>query len=230
MSNKIQSLDFSTILASSVHDMKNSLAMLLGSIAEIKSDCESESCSIKCELSRIKYEGQRVNRDLIQLLTLYKMDQSQYFLNAEEVNIYDYLEEITLEYQHLLTEHNIGVELRCVPSLSGYFDQELVSSVLKTIINNAYKYANDKIQIKGEESAGYVKLTIEDNGGGYPEHMLFDQPQQKTSSNFGTGSTGLGLYFSAQVASLHKNKGRVGYIQITNQQELNGGCFSIFLP
>jgi len=234
MKNNIEKLDFSTILAGSVHDMKNSLAMLLGSLADISSDCGGGNCSIKKELSRIRHEGQRVNHDLIQLLTLYKIDQSQYYLNIEEVNIYDYLEEIILEYKYLLNERGVDISLQCDVTLSGFFDAELISGVLKTIINNAYQYAYDKILVSAEPMKGFIKLTIADNGKGYPPHMLFERAMHKTISNFGTGSTGLGLYFSSKVAELHKNKKKCGYVQITNASHSNsglkGGCFSIFLP
>ncbi len=234
MKNNIEKLDFSTILAGSVHDMKNSLAMLLGSLADISSECTDGNCSIKKELSRIRHEGQRVNRDLIQLLTLYKIDRSQYYLNIEEINIYDYLEEIILEYKYLLNERGIDISLQCDATLSGFFDAELVSGVLKTIINNAYQYTHDKIQVSAESINGFIKLAITDNGKGYPPHMLFKRSRDKTTSNFGTGSTGLGLYFSSQVAELHKNKQKCGYVQITNADHsssgLKGGCFSIFLP
>jgi len=234
MKNNIEKMDFSTVLASSVHDMKNSLAMLLGSLADISSECQGGNCSIKNELSRIRHEGQRVNRDLIQLLTLYKIDQSQYYLNIGEINIYDYLDEIVLEYRYLLNERGVDISLQCDVSLSGFFDAELVSGVLKTIINNAYQYTHNKILVSAESTGDFIKLSITDNGKGYPPHMLFDKSIHKTTSNFDTGSTGLGLYFSSQVAKLHKNKKKCGYIQIKNishsDTKLKGGCFSIFLP
>ena len=230
MPNKIEKLDFSTVLASSVHDMKNSLAMLLGSLSDITSECRERSCSIHKELSRIQHEGQRVNRDLIQLLTLYKIDKSQHCINIEEVYLCEFLEEIVLEHEGLLNEHGVEISFQCEPSLTGFFDKEMVAGVFKTVISNAYQYANDKILVTAKNSDGYLELTVEDNGPGYPEHMLYDNLDQKSGSNFGTGSTGLGLYFSSQVAELHKNKNNAGFIKITNNSDINGGCFSIFLP
>jgi len=234
MKNNIEKIDFSTILASSVHDMKNSLAMLLGSIAGISSECHTDNCSIKNELSRIRHEGLRVNHDLIQLLTLYKIDESQYHLDIKEIDVCDFLEEILLEYKPLLTEHGIDIEQQCTSPLIGFFDAELVSGVLKTIINNAYQYADSKVIISGEQGNGFIKLSVKDNGDGYPPNMLLEPSITQTASNFGTGSTGLGLYFSTQVAALHKNMDKFGYIRITNEDNsastLKGGCFSIFLP
>jgi two-component system sensor histidine kinase SenX3 len=234
MKNNNGNLDFSTILASSVHDMKNSLAMLLGSLADISSECKDGSCTIRNDLLRVQHEGNRVNRDLIQLLTLYKIDRSQYHLNIEEVNVHEFLSEIILEFKYLLNERGIEILLQCDENLNGFFDKELVAGVIKTIINNAYQYAKDKILLFAESVDGYTKLSVIDNGDGYPSNMLINEQVEKSSSNFGTGSTGLGLYFSSQVAKMHRNKSQIGFIQISNSDhadsDLKGGCFSIYLP
>jgi K+-sensing histidine kinase KdpD len=230
MENKTDAIDFSSILASSVHDMKNSLAMLLGSLAEITGDCSPETCPSHGKFLRIQHETQRVNRDLVVLLSLYKMDQGQYFFNVDEIEISDYLEEIILEYKALLQGHNIRITFQCDDELVGYFDRILIASVLKNIITNAYQYTKDSIIISAEMSQGYLKISVLDNGKGYPPQMLIDNTIKPSSIDIGTGSTGLGLYFSDRVAKLHKNKEQKGYIQLTNDADTQGGIFSIFLP
>lgn len=230
MDNNKDSLDFETILASSVHDMKNSLAMLLGSLEEITNQCSPESCSSHKSLLRIQHEGQRVNNDLIKLLTLYRIDRSQYTVNASEVCVNDLLDEITFEYERLLDGYNIKLEIICEPELYGIFDRELVSGVIKTIISNAYQYTKDTVHVCGELINDQIVLSIIDNGSGYPQHMLHDEKIPAGSVDFGTGSTGLGLYFSYRVAALHKNRDRCGFIQISNDGINNGGCFRIHLP
>lgn len=230
MDNNKDSLDFETILASSVHDMKNSLAMLLGSLGEITNQCSPEYCSSHKSLLRIQHEGQRVNNDLIKLLTLYRIDRSQYTVNASEVCVNDLLDEIAFEYEQLLDGYGIKLEIICEPELYGIFDRELVSGVIKTIISNAYQYTKDTVHICGELVNDQIVLSIIDNGPGYPQHMLHNEEIPAGSVDFGTGSTGLGLYFSYRVAALHKNKDRCGFIQISNDGINNGGCFRIHLP
>lgn len=222
-------IDFSTILAGSVHDMKNSLAMLLGSISDITNQCRPASCPVQDKIHRIQHEAQRVNRDLVLLLTIYKMDNGQYFFDIDEVNIRDYLEEIVIDYKELLNNYNINIELECSPELVGYFDRSLVSSIIKTIISNAYQYTTDQITISADNIDGYTRISVIDNGRGYPEKMIIDGPAKPNKVNIGTGSTGLGLYFSSRVAQLHKSKNKTGYIQINNIKP-SGGCFSIYLP
>lgn len=221
-------IDFSTVLAGTVHDMKNSLAMLLGSLSEITQQCDPTTCKMHGKFNRIEHEAQRVNRDLILLLTLYKMDQGQYYFNIEETNVHDYLDEIITEYKDLFKGYNIDISLQCEEDLMGYFDQTLLSSIIRTIISNAYQYTTDHITVSAESINGFTKISIIDNGSGYPEKMIFDGLPASSKVNFGTGSTGLGLYFSSRVAELHKSKNRTGYIQINNESK--GGCFSIHLP
>ena len=106
-------IEFSTVLASAAHDMKNSLAMLLGSLTEITSQCDPSTCPAHNKFRRLQHETQRVNRDLVLLLTLYKMEQGQYFFNVDEVNLNNYLDEIIIEYKELLQEYGSNVNISC---------------------------------------------------------------------------------------------------------------------
>ena len=223
-------IDFSTILAGSVHDMKNSLAMLLGSISDIIDQCPPHSCPAHSKFHRMQHEAQRVNRDLVLLLTLYKMDQGQYFFNIDEVNVYDYLEEIILDYKEILNSYGINISLNCDPNLTGYFDRSLIASIIKTVISNAHQYTSDEITISADTTNSYTQISVRDNGPGYPEEMILNGIPNTSAVNLGTGSTGLGLYFSSRVAELHKSKDKIGYIRINNNTDSPGGCFSICLP
>jgi hypothetical protein len=62
--------------------------------------------------------------------------------------------------------------------------------------------------------------------------MIISQEYGTHQNNisFDNSNTGLGLYFSKLVAEIHKNKGRHGYINTTNEGIDGGGCFAIYLP
>ena len=57
-----------------------------------------------------------------------------------------------------------------------------------------------------------------------------DEPLDMVSRGFVTGSSGLGLYFSHLVASMHRSGPRQGLIECSNQGIEGGGRFSIVLP
>ena len=48
--------------------------------------------------------------------------------------------------------------------------------------------------------------------------------------NFLTNSAGLGLYFSSEVAKMHRHRGRHGTLRLENGGRYGGGCFILRLP
>ena len=225
-----ESVNFSDILASSIHDMKNSLAMLLGSLAEITSDCTPTACKSGMQLLKIQHEGQRVNRDLMQLLSLYRINTKGYNLNIDEHYLEDFMEEISLENTDILKHNNINLITEYNSSDYAYFDKDLLVGIVNTIINNAYRYTKDTIKISAKMDNDYCVISIEDNGSGYPERMLINPNSEDKEINFSTGSTGLGLFFANTIAGMHKNKEKTGYIELSNTGLDGGGKFSIYLP
>jgi signal transduction histidine kinase len=79
-----------------------------------------------------------------------------------------------------------------------------------------------------------LELRVEDNGDGYTQALLdageAAMDGMSTGVNFSTNSTGLGLYFSSEVAKMHKHRGQSGSIALANGGALGGGCFILRLP
>jgi len=225
-------LDFASIIASAVHDMKNSLSMLLYSVDEIRSTCGPNNCESSKNFSQLRYEGQRVNNHLIQLLAIYRIDHANYKPDVVEQDVEEFLHESVSIHESLLAPKGITVTACCEPGLIGFFDRELVSGVVNNVVNNAYRYSKDQIRLVAEtNSEGLLDIHIDDNGDGYPDHMLCNTTSlSSTKIDFGTGSTGLGLYFSAMVAAAHTNKTKKGYIKCSNDGIDGGGRFTICLP
>lgn len=230
MKTDVSEMDFSLVIASSIHDMKNSITMLLGALDEIAQQCQPDHCRSHKKLLLMQHEGKRLTRHLIQLLTLYRLDKSQYFLNVSENNLKELFEEISLENEPLLNSQGIQMELDCEENVSGFFDRELIGGVINTIVNNAYRYAQSTVRLSAHVSDGFMALSIEDDGPGYPPHMLLSSSYESRSLNFSTGGTGLGLYFAYRVAVMHSNNGRQGQIAICNEGINKGGKFSLYLP
>ena len=223
-------IDFSAFLASMAHDMKNSLGIVLNSLDDVVNNSLNKQCNCQQHLLQINYEAMRVNHNLMQLLTLYKMDNDQFGFNISHYNVYDILEENILQNKSLLDYKGIEALAECDDDLTWFFDRDLISGVINNVLNNSFRYAKDKLKIKSEEKDGWLILSIEDNGQGYPENLIQKGAGASTGVNFKTGSTGLGLYFASLVAKMHKNKGREGFVTLSNGGEYGGGCFTINLP
>jgi signal transduction histidine kinase len=225
-----EKIEFATILASTVHDMKNSLGLLLNTLDEVVGHCVPEQCPSYNQFSKLQYEAKRVNNDLIQLLALYKMGNAQYAPNIAYHSLPEFLEETVLQNKPLFDFNGINIEMDCPDDLYWFFDRELVAGVINNVMNNAFRYTSRRLKIGARDEDGYLVLTVEDDGRGYPQSMLETYGEPRREISFVTGSTGLGLYFAAMAARLHKNESREGYILMQNGGELGGGVFSVHLP
>ena len=174
--NTISELDYSTLLASSIHEVKNSLNMLLNSIDEVLLTSNENDRSKKI-FSQIQYEGKRVNDDLVGLLAIYRIKNEQYTPNIDNYCVLDFIEENLLQHEVMIRYRKIEKEIICEPDLCWCFDRDLISGVLSNIINNLYKYTNNKLHISVETENKYLVIRIKDNGDGYPDNMLIDHKE-----------------------------------------------------
>ncbi len=222
--------DYSALLASSIHEVKNSLNMLLNSIEHVVTTYNEDNCPAYKVFSQIQYESKRVNDDLVELLAIYRIKNNQYVVNIDEYSVSDFLTENIGQHEAMILNRKIEYDIACDDALMWFFDRDLLTGVISNVINNLYKYTKDKLRISARQEQDYLVIMIKDNGPGYPDNMLIDNDENKKTINFDEASTGLGLYFSRLVAEVHKNKGRQGYISTTNDGIDGGGCFSIYLP
>jgi signal transduction histidine kinase len=225
-------ISFTDLIASSIHDMKNSLNLQVSALEKIASQCRDKGDSnTYADLGRVIYQAHRMNLNLVELLSLYKLGKSIYPLDIDTHRVADVIEEAVLQNRSMLDFKGITVSVDCAADCFWYLDRDLIKGVLINALNNAYHYTHDKIHIEARQSGALLELRVEDNGPGYPERMLLQGDVASTKAvDFGTGSTGLGFYFSDQAARLHKNGSQHGALSIANGGRYGGGCFVLQLP
>ncbi len=227
--NTNSNLDFSTLLASSVHDMKNSVTMLLLNVQDLLAQSSSESEPQKAQLSKLEYEAARINNDLIQLLTLYRLDEKTLAANIDEFPVIELIAEQLVRNESLLAYKNIVINLNCDESLHWYLDAELIGSVLNNLLVNASRYAKSKINISVEDEGAYLHISIEDDGDGFPAQMLDKNPDNHNNNRL-ISSTQLGLLFAQRILDLHYSSGNRGYLSLSNGGIDSGAKVELFIP
>ena len=221
---------FNAVLMSFIHDIKNSLLMALGSLEALYYQLDELNPEHKNQLTLIQYELRRINNSLLQLLSLYKMENQLFSVQADQYNLYDFLDELIISNKPLDAKENFSIELECDEDTEWFFDKDLIGTIINSTINNSIRYANSKVILSAKISNDYLNIIIEDDGQGFPQKM-FDRPDTlETAINMKTGSTGLGLYFAEQIAKTHINGDLQGVTTIDNQSRLGGGRFSLLLP
>jgi K+-sensing histidine kinase KdpD len=221
---------FAVLLASSVHDIKNSLSMLLDTLDTVVQETPITSDLQRNQFATLRGEAARINNSLMYLLGLYRMQKNQLPLQIQEVYVADFLEEQIAANELLFSIRELHVDVACDEQLTGYFDPTLVGGVINNVLVNAARYAKKNIQLSASCSAqNELVIEVRDDGPGFPDKMLESAENQHRGIDFISGSTNLGLYFAGEVAFMHRRGDRHGNIGLSNSAG-GGGCFRLLLP
>lgn len=230
-------------LASTAHDMKNSLSVLSGTLENLigayPADAAPQTDPAYPQLATMLYQTKRLNDNLMQLLALYKkVGTPAYPFDLQPLAMGELVDQVASIARVLLGSRGIRLDLDYDPALMWHVDEELVVGVLSHAINNAIRYTGDTVRLAIAEVDGCLELRVEDNGPGYPPALLAAGASAARTIDgnftgaidFKTNSTGLGLYFSSEVAKMHRHRGRAGALRLENGGFGGGGCFILSLP
>ncbi len=223
-------IDFATVLASGVHDMKNSLCMLIQSMDLLQQELAEKSASASEELARIHYEATRLNTNLLQLLSLYRIEKDQLPLHMDEYSLEDLCDEILIKNALYSSQRQIKVTTDCPAQLTWFFDNDLISNLINDMFVNALRYSRSQLLLRATEQDRQLLVEIHDDGEGYPADMLDNSDEGINNLNLAAGRTGLGLFFAHMIARAHRNQGRTGRIELSNGGEFGGAVFRLVLP
>lgn len=223
-------LDIATFLGASIHDMKNSVSVMHALLEDALVEVHERKLAAGRQLDQVLYETQRVSDNLVQLLSLYKIDRELYPFDPQEHDVQDFVLEAAARLSSLAQFRGVTLSHDCPPGLYRYFDRELVLGAVVQAMHNGLRYTRSRVRVAAEARDGMLEFRVEDDGPGYPESMLRNQAPVAHGVRFATGSTGLGLYFSSVVAHLHRNRDRIGTTHLENGGNLGGGVFVLRLP
>jgi signal transduction histidine kinase len=235
MDDTPQSNELFLFLASTAHDMKNSISVLSGTLERLLAGASPELDAAYPQMAHMLYQTRRLNDNLMQLLALYKqVGKPEYPFDIQQLEVAHLVEQVVGLERMLLQSRGIRLELDVAPGLIWHFDEDLIVGVVSHAINNAVHYTRDTVRLAIAEVDGFLEIRVEDNGPGFPEAMLeagaAAMSGVASGVNFLTNSAGLGLYFSSEVAKMHRHRGREGTVRLENGGLLGGGCFIMRLP
>ncbi|WP_251554431.1 cell wall metabolism sensor histidine kinase WalK [Neobacillus muris] len=175
-------------------------------------------------------ETERMIRLVNDLLTLSKMDSTDYRLKMEWVNFVDFYNRIidrfemakeqNVSFKRLLPDHAIWVEV----------DADKMTQVLYNIISNALKYSPDggQVTFSIKEGKDQITVSVSDQGMGIPKESIgkiFDRFYRVDKARTRKmGGTGLGLAIAKEIIKAH------GGNIWAKSQEGKGTTISFLLP
>jgi len=205
------------IISAISHEFKNPIAVINGYAQTILDD-ENINDKIRQKfLKKIYKNGNRLNELIDTLRLSTKLDNSQQKLTLKNVNIYNLSQEIVENLKH--TYKSKVVVINGSKDINIEIDDALFSIVLTNLIENAFKYSEDEININISKN----RIDIVDTGIGIKEKDLskISNKFYRASSNSWNNSLGLGLFLVNNIVKLHHFKLEVKSI------ENEGSTFSV---
>lgn len=223
-------IDFSSVLAAAVHDMKNSLFLLIQSIENLAGELPSDNVEAREQVANVHYEASRLNTNLVQILSLYRSELESLPITVDECFIADLIDDVVGSNRLYVEQKKIGITIQVDSELSWYLDSELIYLLINDVLVNALRYWTSKIIISASVQNAHLNIKVEDDGAGYPPSMLEKSHESLSEFQLSQGRTGLGLFFARLIAAAHSQGENSGEISLSNGGDLGGSVFEVKIP
>ncbi|WOH36662.1 ATP-binding protein [Thalassotalea fonticola] len=161
---------------------------------------------------RFKVEIDRLDSMIAQALQLSRIENQLHQINLQPVNINVLISNIINDAEYVLKDKQLTVNFINPEPISVLGDQQLLSSAIENLFNNAIRYSpkSTSIEISLIIKQDIVIFTISDQGKGVPEEQLENifKPFYRTAQarDRVSGGTGLGLAIASRAVDTHNGK------------------------
>ena len=209
------------------HEFRTPLSIIQSSIEKIMLSDEATGINKRTVLT-LSRGNKRMQRLINQLMEFRKANTGNMKLNIEHSDIATFVRNIYNDIYTVAKQKDISMSF--TPSarkMQLAFDRQKVENITYNLLSNAVKYTPDKgtIMVKLCCEAGWVKLTVEDNGPGIKPEREQDLFKPFMHGYVSKGGMGIGLYTAHEMAVLHK-----GSLSYQRSKALGGSLFTLTLP
>ncbi|HET6822016.1 MAG TPA: PAS domain S-box protein [Anaerolineales bacterium] len=221
-------------LANMSHELRTPLNAILG-LSESLGEQIAGPLNEKQQkyISTISESGHHLLSLINDILDLAKIDAGQITLDINKVDIHSVCQASLRMVKQLAQKKNQEVSLQIDPGLGlMWADERRLKQMIVNLLGNAVKFTPESgklgLEVRGNEEANQVAITVWDNGIGIKQtdlQRLF-QPFVQLDSGLAREATGtgLGLALVAQMARLH------GGSVSASSEAGKGSRFTILLP
>lgn len=212
-----------------LHELKNPL-MNISLAAEMLEE-EANAGNLPALSKLILRNTQRLDEKLNDLLNLSQIENREFSLNKELLDLTEMLEMVKSNFSHLALQKKQQIKLKAAQPFFISADKKRLQEILDNLLNNAIKfsYPETTIQIKIKQSPTHIEIEFQDQGQGLNEadkEKLFTKFAKLSSIPTGKErSNGLGLSIVKILVELHHGK-----VWAISDGKNKGASFFVSLP
>ncbi len=209
------------------HDLKTPLTSIQGYSQAIMDGATPDPVQ---SASIIYEEATRLNRMVVEITDLARLQDGQLTLNKVELDLGKIVEAIGQRLAIVAEKKDIDlrVEADSLPLVNG--DGDRLAQVITNLVSNALKYTprGGRVRVKTQVNNGGVEVIVQDSGIGIAKEDLpriFERFYQVDKARGPRRGTGLGLAITREIVQAHG-----GTISATSAGENRGSIFTVWLP
>ena len=190
------------------HDIKTPVATIKSYASALEAGLVPEE-KIGDTYRLIDAKANRVHKLTDDMFMMLKMDNPDYRINPETVNLCEYLRQLCAEYYDEITEAGFEFVIDIPENeINAKIDTDLFSRVVGNLLSNAKKYnkTGDTISVKLSDENDKISLTVCDNGSEIDKafaEQMFSAFSRGDKARKTDGGTGLGLAISKIIVEKH---------------------------
>ncbi|MBC1521830.1 cell wall metabolism sensor histidine kinase WalK [Listeria aquatica] len=222
----------SEFVANVSHELKTPITAVKGFAETLLDGAMDDEKLLKQFLTIIKDESERLNRLILDILALSKIEQKALPVHMEQVNLDDVIRQSVEMVSELASVKAIQLEIpeKKQPPLEITAERDRIQQILVNLLSNAIQYTQTegRVRLSLDDAGDYVVIKVMDNGIGIPEKDLdriferFYRVDKARSRH--SGGTGLGLSIVK-----HLVESMDGEILVMSKEN-EGTTFEIKLP
>ena len=187
------------------HEIRTPLNGICGPIELLKDPLSQDELNELLEV--LDFSVKRLENFSTNAILITSLKTRPDMVNYHDVRFEDSISEVLESFsdvsnrKHLLVKREQGAKTKTVPG-----DTDLIKKCLSNIYGNSVTYSpsGSIIEVKTEESDGYLCIAIEDNGNGIPEKILeSDFELFSRGNNNQDNTTGIGLPLAKLIMNAH---------------------------
>ncbi len=211
------------------HDLKTPLTSVIGYLTLLRDERQISEELREKYLSISLEKAERLEDLINEFFEITRFNLSSITLEYSSVNLTRLLEQLTYEFQPMLSEKNLTYSLEMERDMTLRCDVDQMQRVLDNLLRNAvnYSFEGGTIRIGASQEGEYMKIRFSNRGNTIPKEKLeriFEQFYRLDSARSSrSGGAGLGLAIAKEIVELHQGS-------ITARSEDERIEFEVTLP
>ncbi len=192
------------------HDLKTPLTSVIGYLTLLRDEGQISEELREKYLSISLEKAERLEDLINEFFEITRFSLSSITLEYSNVNLTRLLEQLTYEFQPMLSEKNLTCSLEMERDMTLRCDVDQMQRVLDNLLRNAvnYSFEGGTIRIGAAQEGDSMKIRFSNRGNTIPKEKLeriFEQFYRLDSARSSrSGGAGLGLAIAKEIVELHQ--------------------------